>query len=138
MYLLFVEDGSEAVEELEGGEDLALDEQAGEDCGGCPDSGDDGHLEEPCGGAGQSLGRYFHGEVCGHTLLQRHAVAQHRRHDCPLMMLTQMVSIREMLLCDMLRASAVWTTVCLVNGAWLFESCPQFVHVGYVDPEARP
>ena len=46
-YLLFVEDSAEAVEELEGGEDLALHEHAGDDGRCCPPSCACGHFEPP-------------------------------------------------------------------------------------------
>lgn len=41
------EDGAEAVEQLEGSDDVALDEDAGEDGGGRPPSCADGHFIEP-------------------------------------------------------------------------------------------
>jgi hypothetical protein len=68
-HLLLMEDGSEAVEELEGGEDLALHEHARDDCGRRPDSRDDGHLKEPL--------------FEGHALA---AAAQHRCHACLLLL----------------------------------------------------
>lgn len=38
---------SQAIEELKGSEDTALDENTGDDCGGSPDARADGHLVEP-------------------------------------------------------------------------------------------
>jgi hypothetical protein len=46
-YLLFVKNGSEAVEELEGREDLALHEDSGDDRGRGPPSRAHGRFEEP-------------------------------------------------------------------------------------------
>lgn len=46
-YLLLMEDSAEAVEELEGCEDLALHQDASDDRGRGPPSCADGHLEEP-------------------------------------------------------------------------------------------
>jgi hypothetical protein len=46
-YLGLEEDGAEAVEQLEGGHDLALHESTGEDGGGGPPPGTEGHLPEP-------------------------------------------------------------------------------------------
>ena len=46
-YLLLVKDGSEAVEELEWCEDLALDQNTAYHCRSCPPSCADWHLKEP-------------------------------------------------------------------------------------------
>jgi hypothetical protein len=47
-YLIFVEHSAEAVEELEGGYDLALYECGGEHCCCCPPAGAEGHFPKPC------------------------------------------------------------------------------------------
>ena len=44
---MFVKDSTEAVEELEGREDLALHKNAGDDCRRDPPSRAHGHLKEP-------------------------------------------------------------------------------------------
>lgn len=46
-YLLLMEDGAEAVEQLERSEDLALHQNTGDDCRCGPPSRAHGHLEEP-------------------------------------------------------------------------------------------
>lgn len=47
-YLVLIEDGAVAVEELEWVDDVALDEDAREDCRGGPEARADGHFPEPC------------------------------------------------------------------------------------------
>lgn len=47
-YLVLEEDGAVAVEELEWVDDVALDEDAHEDCCGGPEACADGHFPEPC------------------------------------------------------------------------------------------
>lgn len=46
-YLALVVDGTEAVEELEGRDDLALDQNAGDDCSRGPPARAGRHLKEP-------------------------------------------------------------------------------------------
>lgn len=84
-HLLLVEDGSVAVEELEGGEDLALDEDAGDDGRGGPGTSDDRHLDCVSVSGQQATCDLRCGIPTpgGRTepLLQRHcAVAEHRGH----------------------------------------------------------
>lgn len=47
VYLVLVEDCTEAVEEVEGVNNMTLDQNARHHCGSCPISSADGHLEEP-------------------------------------------------------------------------------------------
>ncbi len=45
--MIFDKDGAEGVEELEWGQDVALDEDGGGDCSGRPVTGTDWHFVEP-------------------------------------------------------------------------------------------
>ena len=47
IYLTFDEHGAEAVEELEGSDDVTLNQNGGDDCGSGPNSCADWHLVEP-------------------------------------------------------------------------------------------
>ena len=65
LYLLLMEDGSETVEQLEWGQDLALHEYASDDGGGCPPAGADGHLKEPLLEGHACTLSTKHGHGCG-------------------------------------------------------------------------
>jgi len=66
--LILVEDSTETVEELEGSDNLALHESAGEDCCCRPPAGAEGHFPEP--GFEGEAGLSTHSAVsCAHHLI---------------------------------------------------------------------